>query len=425
MSRFLNDVSEYKSENPADIAFDDATKLSAGGSTCDIFRTRWQRREVFVKRLKEEFRSKPLYLDALEKDFDIGVSLKHPSLPVYHAFHTDYIIMDYIDGTTLAEMITGKDRWLTNEKNIVKLLKELIEVVGYLHRHNVVHCDIKADNIMITANNSNLVLIDFDKSYTDALNDTSGHPSIYGLTIDDVGKKSIDFNAIGMLVEKLKREVPGFKFDKYKQFVKACRRPDANCEDLKDILARAESSSSKIGVIAGAGIIIGGVLLGLLSYLFKGNDKPGSEADKKDSMVEHVSLSSNSDKAVSEAPSQEEIHADAREKAALLDQRIQPSFNKLLDGLDQLIILKNDSTLTGQQLLDSIRHHSNLADEYIAEAFEILNDMYPGLTDREAWRIMAYSKAYTEYTRRASPELKEYGHEIERRFKAEVNEITK
>ena len=167
MSQFLKDKKPYHDETfRKEIDFEDAIKLPNGGTTCDIYRTRWQRREVFVKRLKKEHRTNPLYLDAMDKEYDIGVSLKHPSLPDYRELHRDYIVMDFIDGTTLADMIKKQDSWLKNEKNIVMILKELVEVTDYLHRHNVTHCDIKPDNIIITANNKNLVLIDLDKCYT-------------------------------------------------------------------------------------------------------------------------------------------------------------------------------------------------------------------------------------------------------------------
>lgn len=452
MSQFLNDASAYHSENPTVLDFDDATKLLSAGSTCDVYRTRWQRREVFVKRLKEEYRTSPLYLDALDKEFEIGVNLRHPSLPVYHAFQRDYIVMDYIDGATLADMIRSNDCWLTKEKNIIRLLKELIEVVDYLHRHNVVHCDIKPDNIMITANTHNLVLIDFDKCYTDALSDTSGNPSKYGLPATDVGRCSIDFHAIGILVEKLKREVDGFKFGNCKQFVEACYKQDVNCEDLKAVLAKAKASRGKLAVIVAACLITAGLLIGIAGYLIERNDRleagaapdPAKEINSIGATTtlsgenapetavktygnvdaDTETLSATIDKKEDPihepvALTQDEIHNAAKAKAAILDQRIQPTFKVLLDRLDRLQALKTDNSLSGQQLLDSIRRHNDLADEYITEAFAILNDIYPGLTEREAWRIMAYSKAYTGYTRRASPELREYGQEIERRFKAE------
>lgn len=242
MSQFLKQENEYSTERSQGIDFDEAVRLPGGGSTCKIYKTRWQRRDVFVKRLKEEFRAKPLYLDALDKEFDVGVGLRHPSLPEYREFHREYIIMDYIDGETLALMIKRNDPWLTKEKNIVAMLRELIDVVDYLHRHNVVHCDIKPDNIMIRANTKHLVLIDFDKSYTDALRDTSGHPSKYGLEVDEVGRTAIDFRGIGLVVEHLKSELPDFNFSVCEHFAKACYKPEASCEELTSILDNIHSN---------------------------------------------------------------------------------------------------------------------------------------------------------------------------------------
>lgn len=439
MSEFLKPADRYNAENPSEIDFDSAVKLPEGGSTCDIYRTKWQRRDVFIKRLKKPFRSKPLYLDALDKEFDIGVNLKHPSLPEYREFHRDYIVLDYIDGITLADMIKRHDPWLSNEKHIVKMLKELVDVVGYLHRHNVVHCDIKPDNIMITANGRNLVLIDFDKCYSDALSDTSGHPSKYGLPTDEKGRVAIDFRGIGMVVEKLKAGVPKFKFPQYKKFVKACYDPDVNCEVLEEILSEsvgAKDDSTAIKDVIKIILAFGGFAAVCILIAFMGktffedaddyDDNPTTEITKEeivevspgDSVITETAnesvfgMPTNDDKA---ARTQVEILAEARKKAAVLDERIQPYFNELMAGLDQLMRLKYDKTYTAQQLLDSIRKHGDLADEYIAEAFAMLSDIYPGITDREAWRVMAYSKAYTGYTRRATPELKEYGKEIERR----------
>lgn len=443
MSEFLRRTDRHTAEYPSEIDFDDAVKLPEGGSTCDIYRTKWQRRDVFVKRLKEQYRSKPLYLDALDKEFDIGVSLKHPSLPEYREFHRDYIVLDYIDGMTLAEMIKRHDPWLSNEKHIVGMLKELVDVVGYLHRHNVVHCDIKPDNIMITANSRNLVLIDFDKCYTDALSDTSGHPSKYGLTADEPGRVAIDFRGIGMVVEKLKAGVQGFKFSEYKKFVKVCYDPNVNCEELMEILSgpvKEDSTSFKeilVILLAFGGL---GIIVTLIAFMGKTifedtddyddstiNDIPQEiiETAPSDSLTVDIEtgagLTLESDYKATEHVSrtQEEIHAEAKERAVMLDKRIQPYFNELIAGLDHLKKLKMDTAYTSQQLLDSIRKHGDLADEYIAEAFAILNDMYPGITDREAWRVLAYSKAYTGYTRRATPESKEYRDEYERRAKEE------
>lgn len=173
------------------IDFDAAKRLERRGSTCDVYVTRYHGRRVFVKRLKEKFRANSVYRAALDKEFELGVTLRHKSLPEYREYHDDYIVMDYIDGVTLAEVIkcdtkgetsaSNASRWLKRPENLRRMLKEIIEVTGYLHRHNIVHCDIKPDNIILTDGTFNLMLIDFDKSYTSWLDDTSGSPSIYGV----------------------------------------------------------------------------------------------------------------------------------------------------------------------------------------------------------------------------------------------------
>lgn len=127
-----------------------AKPLSRSGSTCDAFECVVQRRRVFVKRLKAGYRSNPLYLAAFDKEFDLGVSLSHPSLPRYIGFGGDYIVMDFVEGDTLADLISRGDKRLKNKKFVRKLLCELVDVVEYLHYRNIVHCDIKADNIIVS-----------------------------------------------------------------------------------------------------------------------------------------------------------------------------------------------------------------------------------------------------------------------------------
>ena len=69
MSGFLKDNRNNEESFREEIDFNDATRLPDGGTTCEIYRTRWHRREVFVKRLKKEYRTNPIYLDALDKEF--------------------------------------------------------------------------------------------------------------------------------------------------------------------------------------------------------------------------------------------------------------------------------------------------------------------------------------------------------------------
>ena len=435
MSEFLKCTDGYTVEYPSEINFGNAVRLPEGGSTCDIYRTKWQRRDVFVKRLKEEFRSNPLYLDALDKEFDIGVKLRHPSLPVYHEFHRDYIVLDYIDGQTLAEMIERQDQWLTKEKNIIRMLKELVDVVGYLHQHNIAHCDIKPDNIMITANGRNLVLIDFDKSYTDALNDTSGHPGKYGLTADAKGRFAIDFRGIGMVVEKLKAGISGFKFRRYSRFVKACNSADVNCDELSAILADSQSGA-RLGVKAvGVSVGIAAIILAIVYLLKPVDNEPAKEAivdiepeveQPKGDSAAVVNGESAAREAIVQpqttAPkpplasvSQKDESEDLNYRFAILCNEVQPYFDELIDALNSLDSIKNDTTLTRNELREHWKRYSDLNHKNIGVVMDKTHHVLYDIKVEELGDYLSVTPAYKCYMARFKEVSRAFYRELDSR----------
>ncbi len=46
------------------------------------------------------------------------------------------------------------------EQNKIRFSIQLLEAIEWIHSKNVVHCDLKSDNILITSSN-NLVVADF------------------------------------------------------------------------------------------------------------------------------------------------------------------------------------------------------------------------------------------------------------------------
>lgn len=235
MSEF-DKISGFADNEPTDngyIDFASATRLERTGSTCDAFVTKLHRRRVFIKRLKDQFRDSSRHRAALDKEYDLGVNLHHPSLPDYREFHGDYIVMDFVDGLTIAEMIRRNDPWLSNPDNVSRMLTQLIDVVDYLHQHNVLHCDIKSDNVMLTSGQRNLMLIDLDKAYTDWLDDTAGDPSLYDSTTH---QSDMDFHGIGKLVERLDENLPGFPGKNFRRFKKLCYKPGVTPDELRKVL---------------------------------------------------------------------------------------------------------------------------------------------------------------------------------------------
>ncbi|MDE6249024.1 MAG: protein kinase, partial [Paramuribaculum sp.] len=210
---------------PFTVDFTKAELLDRSGSTCDAYEATVQRRRVFVKRLKAEYRDNPLYRAAFDKEYDLGVSLSHPSLPRYVGYGDDYVVMDFIEGDTLADLIQRGDSRLKDRKFVRRLLSELIDVAEYLHNRNVVHCDIKADNIMISPySNRPATLIDLDKAYTPWLDSTHGNAGNYGC--DSCADGAIDIKGIGMIASKL-----GMK-----RIAKACDAENVSLESLGELI---------------------------------------------------------------------------------------------------------------------------------------------------------------------------------------------
>lgn len=226
-------------EIPFAVDFGTARQLAVSGSTCDVYECTVQRRRVFVKRLKAIYRDNPLYRAAFSKEFDLGVSLSHPSLPRYTGFGGDYIVMDFIEGDTLAGLIERNDHRLKDKRFVRKLLHELVDVAAYLHNRHIVHCDIKPDNIMIPPYPDRpAILIDFDKAYSPWLDSTHGSAEKYGC--EGCADGVIDFKGIGLIAGRLG----------HKKMARACDKSDITPAMLKKSIDDSPARRAAIGFLA-------------------------------------------------------------------------------------------------------------------------------------------------------------------------------
>jgi len=73
-----------------------------------------------------------------------------------------YIVTDFIQGKTLAQKLLEDDVPF-NEAEAAYILNQLASAINHCHSKNIIHCDIKPENIMIDENN-NVTLIDFGLS---------------------------------------------------------------------------------------------------------------------------------------------------------------------------------------------------------------------------------------------------------------------
>ena len=197
------ETSEFSNNQPS---FSDAELLPVSGSTCDCYRVKLYGKQHFMKRLKPELKNDPRYVSALEKEFETGYHLDHPHLVRYVSKGDGYLLTEYVDGETLKQFAISHPDYFKFRKNANRLLSQLLDVVGYLHQHQIVHLDLKPDNILITRIGYDVKLTDLGFCYSDVFPDTTGQTDNYaapeqveGKTIDE----RTDIYAIGKILETL------------------------------------------------------------------------------------------------------------------------------------------------------------------------------------------------------------------------------
>ncbi|RCJ20015.1 serine/threonine protein kinase [Nostoc sp. ATCC 43529] len=89
---------------------------------------------------------------------------KHQQIPELLAYFEDnqefYLIQEYIEGHTLSEELPPVQN-LKSESFVVAMLKEVLDILSFVHQHRVIHRDIKPTNIIRRIKDNQLVLIDF------------------------------------------------------------------------------------------------------------------------------------------------------------------------------------------------------------------------------------------------------------------------
>lgn len=262
-------VSQFNEPKIIDALIAEAQPVELHGATCDTYYARMHGRRVFIKRLKEEFRFNPRYLSALEKEFKIGYRLEHKALPRYISFEHDAIVMDYVEGVTLAQFVTENPGYFSSKKNVFQFMMQLLDGIKYLHQNSILHLDLKPENIMISHIGNDVHIVDLGFCYSDAYNETTGYtqsfaaPEQMGECQEKVGTYT-DVFAIGKILEYA---LAGQKHNRYLSIAKKCQneqpqnRPDV--ETLLSLFSYSEKREKALWVslLSVIALIIGGIFI--------------------------------------------------------------------------------------------------------------------------------------------------------------------
>lgn len=110
-------------------------------------------RDVAVKMLRNQFLEDKELLEQFRREAKSAARLVHPYIiniyDVVSEGNNQYIVMEYVDGVTLKEYMQEHKLSLNA---VLEIGVRLADALQHAHSHNIIHCDIKPQNILIDKN---------------------------------------------------------------------------------------------------------------------------------------------------------------------------------------------------------------------------------------------------------------------------------
>lgn len=118
-----------------------------------------------LKGLKPEYTADKQFAQMLTKEYSLMVGLNHPNIVRTYGHENvpelgECIIMEYVDGRTLADFVRENPTSAQRRQ----VAKELLNALAYCHKKQIVHQDLKPSNILITHDGDHVKIIDFGLS---------------------------------------------------------------------------------------------------------------------------------------------------------------------------------------------------------------------------------------------------------------------
>lgn len=231
--------SEFENEKIVSPAADEIVLYTSKNTIVKKFRTfgKWQ----VSKEIAPEFAFDAKHRQSLNQEFEIGYQLDHPNIVRYIDKKEDEngvprLVMEYIDGFTLRELIDGK--MSVSQREFDSIFSSILSALAYLHRQQIYHLDVKPENIIVTHKEHIAKLIDFGFAITSSNEKTLGTSKKYvapefSERTDDISGKT-DMYAFAKTMQEFAEAKVLSISKRQRQIIKSALEENANARITAD-----------------------------------------------------------------------------------------------------------------------------------------------------------------------------------------------
>ena len=112
-------------------------------------------RTVAIKILHAAYKNDTEFIEKFHREAKAAACMSHPNIVNIYDVGTDgedhYIVMEYVPGSTLKKKI--QEEAPLDVSTAVQIAKDIADGLAHAHANNIVHCDVKPHNILMTFDN--------------------------------------------------------------------------------------------------------------------------------------------------------------------------------------------------------------------------------------------------------------------------------
>lgn len=133
-------------------------KIGSGGMAI-VYRAKDEKldRDVTFKVLREEHLADNEFIKRFNVEARAAASLSHQNIVSVYDVGNDgdiyFIVMEYVDGCTLKELINRKAPF--GNKEVISIALQVASALEHAHTHGIIHRDIKPQNILVSGSGNN------------------------------------------------------------------------------------------------------------------------------------------------------------------------------------------------------------------------------------------------------------------------------